>query len=70
MKITENTDSSKNIYIGYVLRIDEEGTFSKDNINNGRNVIIFGVHESSLVHANNKANNMLWVNFLYKELTI
>ena len=28
------------------------------NINNGRNVLIFGVHESSLVHAHNKANNI------------
>ena len=32
--------------------------FSKGNINNGRNVIIFGVHENSLIHANNKANNI------------
>ena len=37
---------------------DEGGGFSKGNINNGKNVIIFGVHESSLVHANNKANNI------------
>ena len=28
------------------------------NINNGRNVLIFGVHESSLVHKNNEANNI------------
>ena len=28
------------------------------NINDGRNVLIFGVHESSLVHKNNKANNI------------
>ena len=28
------------------------------NINNGRNVLIFGVHEFSLVHKNNKANNI------------
>ena len=58
MKITKNTDSSKNNYKGYGLCFDEGGTFSKGNINNGRNVIIFGVHESSLVHANNKANNV------------
>ena len=31
---------------------------SKGNINNRRNVIIFGVDESSLVHANNKANKI------------
>ena len=39
---------------------DEGGTFSKGNINNGRNVIIFVVHESSLVHANNKTNNICY----------
>ena len=37
---------------------DEGGTFSMGNINNGRNVLIFGVDESSLVHSNNKANNI------------
>ena len=26
---------------------DEGGTFSKGGINNGRNVLIFGVHENS-----------------------
>ena len=29
-----------------------------NNLKNGRNVLIFGVHENSLVHANNKANNI------------
>ena len=58
IKITKNTDSSENNYKGYVLCFDEGETFSKGNINNGRNVIIFGVHESSLVHANNKASNI------------
>ena len=28
------------------------------NINNGRNVLIFGVHENSVIHSNNKANNI------------
>ena len=28
------------------------------NINNGRNVIIFGVHENSVIHSNNKTNNI------------
>ena len=37
---------------------DEGGTFSMGNINNGRIVLIFGVDESSLVHSNNKANNI------------
>ena len=56
MRLSKN--ASKNSYKGYGICFDEGGTFSKGNINNGKNVIIFGVHESSLVHANNKANNI------------
>ena len=37
---------------------DETGIFSMGNINNGRKVLIFGVDESSLVHSNNKSNNI------------
>ena len=59
VKITKNaTDTSKHKYEGYGICFDEGGTFSKGGINNGRNVLIFGVHESSLVHANNKGNNI------------
>ena len=58
MEITKNADTSKYNYKGYGICFDEGRTFSKGNINNGRNVLIFGVHESSLVHANNKANNI------------
>ena len=58
MQITKNSDSSKCKYKGYGICFDEGGTFSKGNINNGRNVLIFGVDESSLAHANNKANNI------------
>ena len=59
VKITTNaTDTSKHKYEGYGTYFDEGGTFSKGNINNGKNVLIFGVHENSLVHANNKANNI------------
>ena len=58
VEITKNADTSKYNYKGYRICFDEGGTFSKGNINNGRNVLIFGVHESSLVHANNKANNI------------
>ena len=52
------TDTSKHKYEGYGICFDEGGTFSKGGINNGRNLLIFGVHENSLVHANNKANNI------------
>ena len=59
VKITKNaTDTSKHKYEGYGICFVEGGTFSKGGINNGRNVLIFGVHESSLIHKNNKANNI------------
>ena len=52
VKITKNaTDTSKHKFERYGLCFDEGGTFSKGKINNGRNVIIFGVPDSSLVHA-------------------
>ena len=58
MQITKNADTSKYKYKGYGLCFDEGGLFSIGNINNGRNVLIFGVHEDSVIHANNKANNI------------
>ena len=58
MEITKNDDTSKYAYKGYGICFDEGGTFSKGNINNERNVLTFGVDESSLVHTNNKANNI------------
>ena len=58
MQITKNVDTSKYKYKGYGICFDEDGLFSIGNINNGKNVLIFGVDESSLVHANNKANNI------------
>ena len=48
VKITKNaTDTSKHKYEGYGICFDEGGMFSMGNINNGRNVLIFGVHENS-----------------------
>ena len=68
VKITKNaTDTSKHKYEGYGICFDEGGTFSKGGINNGRNVLIFGVHESSLVHANNKANNIYVMGDLFDQ---
>ena len=58
MQITRNSDTSKYAYKGYGVCFDEGGMFSEGSINNGRNVLIFGVHESSLIHSNNKANNI------------
>ena len=59
VKITKSaTDTSKHKYEGYGLCFDEGGMFSMGNIKNGRNVLIFGVHENSVIHSNNKANNI------------
>ena len=59
VKITKNaTDTSKHKYEGYRICFDEGGTFSKENVNNGRNVLIFGVYENLVIHSNNKANNI------------
>ena len=58
MQVIKNTDTSKYKYTGYGICFDEGGSFSKGNISNGKNVLTFGVDESSLVHQNNKANNI------------
>ena len=65
MEINKNADTSKYAYKGYDICFDEGGSFSKGNINNGQNVLIFGVGESSLVHANNKANNIYVIGDLF-----
>ena len=58
MQITKNADTSKYKYKGYGICFDDRGSFSKGNISNSKNVLIFGVDKSSLVHANNKVNNI------------
>ena len=58
MQITKNADTSKYKYKGYGICFDEGGLFSIENINNRRNVLIFGVYENSVIHSNNKANNI------------
>ena len=59
VKLNKNaTDTSKHKYEGYGIYFDEGGMFSMGNINNGRNVLIFGVYENLVVHSNNKANNI------------
>ena len=58
MKITKNADTSKYKYKGYGIYFDGDGLFSIGNINNGRNAATFGVHEDSVIHSNNKANNI------------
>ena len=46
------------VQLRYGICFDEGGTYNKGGINNVGNVLIFGVYESSLVHANNKVNNI------------
>ena len=58
MQITKNADTSKYKDKGYGICFDGDALFSVGNINNGRNVAIFGVHEDSVIHSNNKANNI------------
>ena len=59
VKISKNaTDTSKHKYEGYGICFDEGGMFSMSNIKNGRNVLIFGVHENLVIHSNNKAKNI------------
>ena len=59
VKITKDaTDTSKHKYEEFGICFDEGGMFCMGNITNGRNVLIFGVHENSAIHSNNKANNI------------
>ena len=65
MKITKNTDSSKNNYTGYGLCFDEGGEFGHtvrqgnfDCTTNAKNVIIFGIDMSSSIHVTNRTNNI------------
>ena len=59
VKITKNaTDTSKHKYEGYRICFDKGGLFIMGNIVDGRNVLIFDVHENSVNHKNNKENNI------------
>ena len=69
IQITKNADTTKYKYKGYGICFDEGGSFSKGNISNGKNVLIFGVDESSLVHANNKTNNIYLMGDLFVQGT-
>ena len=69
VKITKNSNISKNKYEGYRICFDEGGTFTKGNITNGKNVIIFGADMSLSIHANNRANNIYVLgNFLVQSI--
>ena len=58
MEITKNANTSKYKHKGYGICFDKGSLFSEGSISNRRNVLIFGAHESSLLHSNNEANNI------------
>ena len=65
MQITKNTDTSKYNYKGYGICFDERSQFGhtiteggRAHTTNGRNVLIFGVDMSFIVHATNRGNNI------------
>ena len=58
VKITKDTNSSHDKYVGYGICFDEGSSFSFGNIVNAKNVIIFGADMSFSSHARNKQNNI------------
>ena len=54
MKLTKNADPDKYVYIGYNIGFDVRSQFSWSNGECGKNVVIFGVDNSSSVHDDNK----------------
>ena len=58
VKLIKNTDTYKYQYKGYGICFDSGGTFTFGNINNRRNVIIFGVDTKNSIHSTNKKQNI------------
>lgn len=55
VRLTENVVKDEYGYNGYGIRFHANSSFSLSNCNRfGKNVIIFGIDSSSLVHANHK----------------
>ena len=57
VKITKNTDTSKNKYEGHSICFDEHSNFSFGDRIDAKSALIFGVDMSFRTYANNKANN-------------
>ena len=66
VSLTKNADINKYKYSGYGIGFDRHGSFSFPRGGNGRNVIIFGVHMSSLTKIDNRKKDIL---ILDKRLT-
>ena len=58
VKLTKNADTSKYGDKGYGICFDSGRSFTSGNINNGKNVTIFGVCTSSSIHSTNKTQNI------------
>ena len=56
--IVKNSDKEKYMYCGYGITFDSAGSCSFDN-DFARNVIIFGVDNTSSFHSDNRKNNFL-----------
>ena len=59
VNLTKHADVDQYKYSGYGVGFDRKGEFSFGSTGFGRNVIIFGLDMSSVVHANNKTKNIL-----------
>ena len=57
--LNKSPDIDQYKYSGYGIEFDRHGEFSFGTRGFGRNAVIFGVHLSSSVHANNKKSNIL-----------
>ena len=53
-KLTKNADPEKYTYSGYCIEFNSCSLFSPPNFDLGKNIIIFGVDNSSSVHIDNK----------------
>ena len=54
----KNSVKEKYVYSGYGITFDSASSWSFDN-ETARNVIIFGIDNSSLFHAENRKNSLL-----------
>ena len=63
VKLTKNSNVDNYKYTGYGIGFDSKETFLFPDNSFGQNVVILGADMSSSVHANNKMNNILVLDF-------
>ena len=59
VRLTKNADLDKYKYSSYDIRFNSRSEFSWTNGNVGKNVIIFGIDNSSYVHIDGRNKNIL-----------